>query len=53
MDFIALVNAKWGDKKVTVEDASQYSGKQIHLVFENGRVTKLEPPTTRVFLGGG
>ena len=53
MDFIALVNAKWRDKKVSVEDASQYSGKRIHLVFENSRVSKLEPATTRVFLGGG
>jgi len=48
-----LVNAKWRDRKVTVEDASQYSGQRIHLVFENGRVKKLTPPSTRIFLGGG
>ncbi|MDA2912681.1 hypothetical protein MYX77_01750 [Acidobacteriia bacterium AH_259_A11_L15] len=53
MDFIALVNAKWNDKEVTVEDASQYSGERIHLVFENGRVKELDPATTKVFLGGG
>jgi hypothetical protein len=48
-----LVNAKWQDKKVTVEDASQYSGKRIHVVFEEGRVKELDPPSTRAFLGGG
>lgn len=53
MDFIALVNAKWSDRKVTVEDASQYSGERIHLVFENGQVKELDPPASKVFLGGG
>jgi hypothetical protein len=48
-----LVSGELKDKAVTVDDTSQYSGKRIHLVFENSRVTELEPPTTRVFLGGG
>jgi len=51
-----LVNAKaqeWQGKTVTIEDSSQYSGKPIRIVFKDGRVEALEPPTTRVFLGGG
>jgi hypothetical protein len=48
-----LVSGEPKDKAVTVDDTSQYSGKRIHLVFENSRVKELEPLTTRVFLGGG
>jgi hypothetical protein len=48
-----LVSGELKDKAVTVDDASQYSGAPIHLVFENSRVKELEPATTRVFLGGG
>jgi hypothetical protein len=48
-----LVSGKLQDKQVTVDDASQYSGRRIHLVFENSGVKELEPSTTKVFLGGG
>ena len=48
-----LGSSELKDKAVTVDDTSQYSGKRIHLVFENSRVRELEPSTTRVFLGGG
>ena len=48
-----LVSGELKGKAVTVDDASQYSGARIHLVFENSRVKELEPATTRVFLGGG
>ena len=48
-----LVSGELKDKAVTVDDASQYSGKGIHLTFENSRVKELEPATTKVFLGGG
>jgi hypothetical protein len=48
-----LVSGELKDKAVTIDDASQYSGNRIHLVFENSRVKELEPATTRVFLGGG
>ena len=48
-----LVSGELKDKAVTIDDASQYSGTRIHLVFENSRVKELEPATTRVFLGGG
>ena len=48
-----LVSGELKDKAVTVDDASQYSGKGIHLVFENSKVKELEPSTTKVFLGGG
>jgi hypothetical protein len=48
-----LVSGELKDKAVTIDDASQYSGERIHLVFENSRVKALEPATTRVFLGGG
>ncbi len=48
-----LVNAKWKDKQVTVEDHSQLSGKPIHIVFEDGKVKEAEPPDPWVFRGGG
>jgi len=48
-----LVSGELKDKAVTVDDTSQYSGKQIHLVFENSGVKELEPQASRVFLGGG
>jgi hypothetical protein len=48
-----LVSSELKDKAVTVDDASQYSGARIHLVFESSRVKELEPATTKVFLGGG
>jgi len=48
-----LVSSELKDKAVTVDDTSQYSGTQIHLVFENSKVKELEPATTKVFLGGG
>jgi hypothetical protein len=48
-----LVSRELKDKAVTVDDASQYSGAHIHLVFENSRVKELDPPSTKVFLGGG
>ena len=48
-----LVSGELKDKAVTVDDTSQYSGKRIHLVFENSKVKELDPPTSRVFLGGG
>jgi len=51
-----LVNAKgqeWQGKKITIEDSSQYSGKPVRIEFKNGRVTALDPATTRVFFGGG
>jgi hypothetical protein len=48
-----LVSSELKDKAVTVDDASQYSGARIHLVFENSRVKELDPPSTKVFLGGG
>jgi len=48
-----LVSGELKDKAVMVDDASQYSGARIHLVFENSRVKELEPATTKVFLGGG
>ena len=48
-----LVSRELKDKAVTVDDTSQYSGKRIHLVFENSRVKELKPQASRVFLGGG
>jgi len=48
-----LVSGELTDKAVMVDDASQYSGARIHLVFENSRVKELDPPATKVFLGGG
>jgi len=48
-----LVSRELKDKAVTVDDTSQYSGKRIHLVFENSRVKELDPSITKVFLGGG
>jgi hypothetical protein len=48
-----LVSGELKDKAVTIDDASQYSGARIHVVFENSHVKELEPATTRVFLGGG
>ena len=48
-----LVSGEMKDKAVRVDDTSQYSGKRIHLVFENSRVKELEPSATKVFLGGG
>ncbi|MFQ5927360.1 MAG: hypothetical protein ACE5MH_07995 [Terriglobia bacterium] len=48
-----MVNAKWLDRKVTINDSSQYSGTPIHIVVDKGKVTELTPATTRVFLGGG
>jgi hypothetical protein len=48
-----LVNAKWLDKKVTINDSSQYTGAPIHILIDQGQVAELSPSTTRVFLGGG
>ena len=48
-----LVSGELKDKAVSVVDASQYSGKRIHLVFENSQVKELDPSSTKVFLGGG
>jgi hypothetical protein len=51
-----LVNAnekEWQGKAITIDDASQYSGRPIHIMFRDGRVTELDPPSTRIFVGGG
>lgn len=53
MDFLALVNAKLKDKKVTIEDSCLSSARPIRILFENGRVKEVRSPAARVFVGGG
>jgi len=53
IDFLALIHTTLQDKKVTVEDSSLYSGRPVRVEFENGKVAKAQPPTARVFHGGG
>jgi len=48
-----LVSNKFADEKIEVEDSSPESTARIHVWFDKGRLVKVEPESTILFLGGG
>lgn len=48
-----LVSSKFANEKVVVDDSSPEGTARIQVVFDKGKVDKVEPDSTILFSGGG
>jgi len=48
-----LVSSKLANENVVVDDSSPEGVSRIHVVFDKGKLSSVEPGSTVVFAGGG
>jgi hypothetical protein len=48
-----LVSGKFANEKVVVDDSSPEGTARIHVVFDEGKLSSVEPSSTILFAGGG
>ena len=48
-----LVSGKFANEKVVVDDSSPEGTARIHVVFDRGKLSSVEPSSTILFAGGG
>jgi hypothetical protein len=51
--MMTLVSGKFSDQAITVEDSSPDGTARIRVDFEKAQLTKADPASTVVFIGGG
>lgn len=50
---MSLVSGKFSNETIKLEDSSPDGTSRINVQFENGQLSKVDPPSTMVFIGGG
>jgi len=53
VDALLLVSNKYSKEKVVIEDSSHESTTRIRVEFDKGELSKVEPKSAMLFMGGG